>query len=177
MFRYTFCVGGVCSCPRCHGNCVVKASWDIFYPRWNVKCVINTCWFELQVFARMGEVWSTHLKMHFSSSLARDLFGQHMFRYILWLHWHVEMHLLSSLTWEGYGQHLLRSILRPCWNGSGLVNTWSDSSCVLSGMKWIQSTHVEITVWVIAGLGWIWSTHVEIHLVPGWHVRGSVETS
>jgi hypothetical protein len=59
---------------------------------------------------------------------------------------HFEMHFVSSLAVEGFDQHMLRCILCPRWHGKGLVNRCCYTFCVVAGMGWVWSTHVEIHV-------------------------------
>jgi hypothetical protein len=62
------------------------------------------------------------------SSLARNRFGQHILRYILFPRWHgwvcstlVVIHFVGLLAWDGFGEHMLRYILCPRLHMIGLV--------------------------------------------------------
>jgi len=61
----------------------------------------------------------------------------------------IEMHLESSLAWEEFAQHMLRCIL--CFCRHGLANTCWDSFCLLSGMWWILSAHIDFA----CSLAWV----------------------
>ena len=91
---------------------------------WHGMGLCNTKWVTYCVFARMGWVWSTH----------------------------VEMHFVSSLAWKGFGQYMLRCILCPPWHGIDLVNISSDTFCVLAGMGRVCSTHVSMDY--LSSLAW-----------------------
>ena len=127
-------------CPRFHGMGLVNTSWDAF-------CVL----------AGIGGVWSTHIEMHF----------------------------VSSLSWEGYGQHKLRCILCPLWHRMRLVDTFWDIFYFLAGLGGVWATQVEIhfvfsmtlislvnTSWdifsVLAGIGGFFSTQVYFVLSLAW---------
>ena len=67
---------------------------------------------------------------------------------------HVEIHFVSLLEREGFGQHMLRCIIFPRSLGGRFLITSSDTFCVLGGMGWVCSTHVEIQV--ESSLAWDW---------------------
>ena len=117
----------------------------------------------------MGWVRSTHVGIHFVSSLPLDVFGQHTLRYFLCPCWHgtgvlntgrdtfcvlafmggfwsiqVEIHVVSSLLWADCGNSKLRYILCPHWYGMGLVNTNWNGFCALAGLTLDRSTNVEM---------------------------------
>ena len=50
---------------------------------WHFRDLVNTSWDVFYVFALVGGVWSTHVKIRFVSLLTRDVFCQHLLRYIL----------------------------------------------------------------------------------------------
>jgi hypothetical protein len=35
----------------------------------------------------------------------------------------IEIHFLSSLAWNVFAQHMLRYFVRPRWHGMGFLNT------------------------------------------------------
>ena len=51
---------------------------NILYPRWYGRGFANTCLDKFCGLAGMGVFWSTHVDIHFVSSLAWEVFGQHM---------------------------------------------------------------------------------------------------
>ena len=84
------------------------------------------------VFAVMGVVWSTHVKMRFVSLLAREVFCQHLLRYILC----------------------------PCSHKRDLVSTCFVAYSALDGIGSDWSKHVESAFCVLAvGFG-VGSTQV-----------------
>jgi hypothetical protein len=95
----------------------------ILCPRRNGICLVNTCLDTFCVFAGIGQVSSTHAEIH-----------------------------LSSLAWHVFSQEILRCMLCPCWNGRDLVNKCLDVFCILAGMGWFWSTHVEIDS--VSSLAW-----------------------
>ena len=56
---------------------------------------------------------------------------------------HVEIHFVSSLACSGFCQHKLRYILSPCWHVRCLVNASGDTVIVLAGMGLFWSIQVE----------------------------------
>ena len=72
--------------------------------------MVITCWEEFCVFAGIGFVWSTLVRIHLMSSLARD------------------------------GYHMLRCILCIRWHGLSFVNTRWDTFCVHASIGWLWST-------------------------------------
>ena len=70
----------------------------ILFPRWHVWGLINTCWDTFCVLASMGSVWITYVEICFLSSLACEVFGQHMLRCIFCPPWHVMG--LGNTCWE-----------------------------------------------------------------------------
>jgi hypothetical protein len=115
-------------CPRLHGMRLVNTSWytfcDLFVMGrvWSTQVQINF----LFSLAWNG-FWSTQVEgfgetclMFFVSSLAREVFGQHIFKciyYVAGMGWvwssQVEIPFGSSLTREVICQHMLRCILWP----------------------------------------------------------------
>ena len=94
--------------------------------------------------------------------LARDGFDYNELRCIMYFRCHglslikqVETHFVSTLTLvdtcydascdlDGMGQHMLRCILCVRWQCRSKLNACRDAYCVLAGMSWVWSTHVEI---------------------------------
>ena len=73
---------------------VSSLTWDGFgkhmlrlflCPRSHGRELINSCLEAFCVLSGSERVWSTYFEIHFESSLARELFGQHMLRFILCL--------------------------------------------------------------------------------------------
>ena len=50
----------------------------ILCPRWHGRGFVNTSRHTIYVLAGIKGVWSTQVKTHFMSSLACEMFGQHM---------------------------------------------------------------------------------------------------
>jgi hypothetical protein len=86
----------------------------------------------------------------------------------------VQIYFVYSLAWKGFGKHILRYILCPRWNGRHLVKTCRDALCVLTGMEWIWSTHVDIDF--VPSLAWEVFGHQKLKyiLCPplAWNVLG-----
>ena len=153
-------------CPGCHGRGMVKHVEMFFVcPRWNNKGLINTCKYILCP-SWHGRIWSTQVEMYFVSSLTWEVLGQHELRYILCPRWHGKGlvitcfdDFLSAMAWE-------------C-----LVNTSWDTFCVLTGMRCVCPTHVEVNFvssLALDGFG----QHMLICIsCPRWHGRGLVNTS
>ena len=102
---------------------ILSLAWDrfvqrmlryIFCPRWHRRILVKTCWDAFYVLAGMRGFWSTHVDMHFLSSL--------------WLimipHWH-GMGFVNT-CWD--------SFVCPCWYILCLFNTWWVPVWVLSSM-------------------------------------------
>ena len=87
---------------------------------------VNTSWDTYCVIACMGGVWSKHVKSHFVSSQAWEVFGQHMLRYIWWNH---------------------------C-NRRGLVNACCDALVFLAGIRCVSSTYVNMHF--VSSMAWCW---------------------
>jgi hypothetical protein len=76
-----------------------------------------------RVVAGAGVVWTSHVEIHFMSSLELGKgFGQHMLRFILCSRWlggiwstHVENYFVCQLALNGFGHHMFRFILCPSW--------------------------------------------------------------
>jgi hypothetical protein len=83
----------------------------------------NSCWDTFCVLDCMVGVWSTHIKLYFVSSLAKELFDRHKVRYILCPRWY-----------ERFIQHMLKCIVYSRWHGRGMINTYLDIFCDLAGM-------------------------------------------
>ena len=90
--------------------------WDAFFVFAGMACFVNTCWDSFYVLAGMGWVWSFCVGVNFMSSLSPD----------------------------GIGQHMLICISCPRWHGRCLVKTSWDAFCVLAGIWWVWSIHVEM---------------------------------
>ena len=153
------------------------------------------------VLAGKGWVWSTHVEIHFVSSLivrvlvntCWDSYCVHAVMEGVWST-HVEIYFVSSPAWEEFCQHKLNYNLCPRWHGMGLVKQVEihfvssqakdefDQNILRYNLfhRWFRRVLVN-TCWdsfcVHAVMGGVCSTHVVIHFVSSPKWRGLVITS
>ena len=107
---------------------------------------------------------------------------------------HVEIHFLTSLAWDGFG-HMFWSVLCSRMHGVRLFNSSWGTFCVIAAMRGVFFNTCWVAFSDLAGLGGVWSTQVEMHFVsvlawdgfgqhqlsyilfPHWHGIGLVNTS
>ena len=120
MFRYILW-------PRWHGMCFeIHLCPYILRSLWFRMGLVNKCWDSFCVIVGIWGVCSTHVEMHFVSSLAWDGLGQCMHGIEVFCSSHFEVHFVCSLAWVGFSEHKSICILCACWHGLSLCNTCWD---------------------------------------------------
>ena len=132
--------------------------------------------------------------MHFVTSLAWEVLGQHILRCILFLAYLDAFLFIAAFQdvlryfSEGYGQHKMNYILCTDRHEMGLVNTCWGTFCVFAGIEWVWWTQVEIRIvssLALEGFGQhmftlhveisqrtVFSTHVELHYASSLAIDG-----
>jgi hypothetical protein len=112
-------------------------------------------------------VWSSNVKMHLVTLLAKGAISQHKLRYMLCFRWYglrlstqVEIYYFFSLAWEGFGKQMKRCIF--CCRCPGRCFFQHKLRCINSSR--------------LPGSVMVWSTHVEIHFVSSLEWSTRVET-
>ena len=105
--------------------------WCIVWPHIHGMDLVNTSLDALYVLVCMWLVLLTHVEMHFVLSQAWHAFVQPNLGGV----WstHVVLHFESSLSCDGFGTHVLPYILCPRWLAMRLVNTCWEAFCAIAG--------------------------------------------
>ena len=160
--------------PRWHRMCFSNTYSSTFWPRWNGRRFVHSYWYKFYFVGDMGGVWSTHVEIHFVSSLTWDRFLQHMLRYTLCLRMHGSC--LVNARWNAFSvlTHVGEIFFKICWY-------------IFCGMICVWSTQVEIhIVYLLAWevffpykLAWEgFGKHILRYLsFPHWQGRGLFNTS